>query len=421
MAIDAYTGLPRSGKSYSVTKNVIIPSLKEGRTVRTNIPLVEGMTEHFGGVIVQLAKDWYLDEDLCDSFMPGDVVVLDELWRRWPSGLKANKANIKDKEFLAEHGHKVDDQGRTMRVVLVTQDLSQISAWARDLVDKTYRTSKLDAIGANKRFRVDIYQGAVTGQRPPKSQLLRQLFDQYEPEYYSWYKSATHSKTGEVGDESRADKRATIWRSPALWSLVAIMVLGPVFGFWGLSRYFDQGKRMQEEREQRNPPKVLVNPPPPGMTEFAAAAPAVQAPAPDVAQQSAPAGIAISKLWRVGGFVDRAKSTTGENLRTGVVLVSDGGGVRYLPMTDCHYYPDGLYVFCDVDGERVTPWTGRAAVTTVFSSSAAAPAKPAAERSERSDLRPAAAAAPEPPRPATPVTVVADTSRTPRTLLGDAR
>lgn len=88
MAIDAYTGLPRSGKSYSVVKHVIIPSLKDKRVIRTNIPLAAEITEQFGGEVHQLDPEWFKDPDLCDTFKPGDVVILDELWRRWPAGSK---------------------------------------------------------------------------------------------------------------------------------------------------------------------------------------------------------------------------------------------------------------------------------------------------------------------------------------------
>ena len=57
MAIDAYTGLPRSGKSYSVVKNVILPSLRQKRHVYTNIPLTQIAHDEFPGQIHQLEKE----------------------------------------------------------------------------------------------------------------------------------------------------------------------------------------------------------------------------------------------------------------------------------------------------------------------------------------------------------------------------
>ncbi|WP_241507524.1 zonular occludens toxin domain-containing protein [Pseudomonas aeruginosa] len=93
MAIDAYVGKPGHGKSYGVVEHVIIPSLKQDRHVVTNIPLeVDMLLMDFGGTIEQLPEDWFEREDLADFAPPGSVLVLDELWRRWPKGQKTNDA-----------------------------------------------------------------------------------------------------------------------------------------------------------------------------------------------------------------------------------------------------------------------------------------------------------------------------------------
>src|SRR5690606_409283 len=166
---------------------------------------------------------------MADFVPPGSVLVLDELWRRWPAGLKANQASLADKALLAEHRHRVDEQGRSMRIVLVTQDLSQVAAWVRILVEQTYKMTKLTAVGSTKKFRVDIYRGAPTGQNIPKSHLIRQMFGQYKPEVYRYYKSATQSATGNVGDESKADRRGNLLKSPfIIFSLVAPIILVPL-------------------------------------------------------------------------------------------------------------------------------------------------------------------------------------------------
>ncbi|MDO3651318.1 zonular occludens toxin domain-containing protein, partial [Nocardia mangyaensis] len=159
MAITAYTGLPGSGKSYSIFEHVILPSLKAQRDVWTNIPCdTEKLTNQFG-----YAPTVFDSGDLADNpkwfseVLPqGVVCVLDEAWRLWPSGLKANNANPDHLEFIAEHRHLVGESGRSTEIVLATQDLTQIAVFARNLVDKTYRMTKLDAVGQSKRFRIDI-------------------------------------------------------------------------------------------------------------------------------------------------------------------------------------------------------------------------------------------------------------------------
>lgn len=350
MAIDAYVGLPGSGKSYSVVKFAILPSLKQGRQVITNIPLTDVAHAEFPGMIRQLPHDWYQDEKLFETIPNGSVVVLDELWRRWPKGMQAAKVPFRDKEFLAEHRHLVDEEGNSTRIVLVTQDLDQISAFATMLVDTTYQSVKLSALGANKRFRVDIYQGAAKGQRPPKSRLLRSVFDRYEKSIHQYYQSATKSLTGLVGDESRADKRATIWRSPLmLFTLASPIILG--FLVWQIGKFFSNGMTFTEPPVVEVAPVVqeqplgLVNAPPADL------APAVAGPAP--AQQRAPS---MSTVWRVSGHMQRVEPDTGK--MADLVLLTSVYGLRYEPMANCEPVSMGKGYQCHVDGAMATPWSG---------------------------------------------------------------
>lgn len=352
MAIDAYVGLPGSGKSYSVVKFAILPSLKQGRLVITNIPLTEVAHDQFPGLIRQLPPDWYKDQKLFETVPNGSVVVLDELWRRWPKGMQAAKVPFRDKEFLAEHRHLVDEAGNSTRIVLVTQDLDQIAAFATMLVDTTYRSVKLSALGANKKFRVDIYQGAAKGQRPPKSRLLRSVFDSYEKSIHQYYQSATKSLTGQIGDESRADKRATIWRSPLmLFTLASPVLLGLLV--WQIGNFFANGMTFSEPAEQvaeivpapLTEPQVLSNPWPEGM-----------GPAVPVAGEAVPVKRGYSATWRVAGYMRRKDPDT--NKMADVVMLSSLAGVRYEPLANCEPVSMGRDYQCEVDGELVTPWSG---------------------------------------------------------------
>lgn len=362
MAIDAYVGNPRSGKSYSVVKHVILPSLREGRRVFTNIPMRELVHEEYPGLLEQLPHDWYSDQDLSDKFPPGSVVVLDELWRRWPSGIKANNFNFKDKEFLAEHGHNVDEHGRTTRVVLVTQDLADIASFPRSKVDKTYRTTKLDAVGADSRFKVDVYQGAVTGQKPPKTSHIRTIHDKYEEKYYRYYKSASKSQTGDVGNESRADKRASAWSVGMIASFVAPVLLIPVFIWILYGKFFGGRDALEAEKKahhtevtQVQQPAGPQNPLPPGM-EIPSTNPG---PVGNVAQSEVRG---VSQTWRVVGHMLRAQKRDDAMIDI-VLLKSAFGALRYVPATDCEQYSDKINWHCTVDGEQVTPWSGQGGAT----------------------------------------------------------
>jgi zona occludens toxin len=347
MAIDAYVGKPRSGKSYSVVKQVILPSLKEGRHVYTNIPLTDEANAEFPGMIHQLDAKWFEDVDLFDKVPNGACVVLDEVWRRWPKGMTANQIPKKDKAFLAEHGHLVDDVGRTTRVILVTQDLDQLSNFCLTLIDKTYHSVKLDALGASGKFRVDIYDGSAKGERPPKSRFIRSVYDSYSQNYWKYYKSATKSQTDNVGDESRADKRANIWRSPLIWGCVlGSLIIGPL-AFMKVSSLFSTGFGAVDEDKPAE--QHVVNPPPTAhsgtVTTVVRETKPVSPPAP-----------VESLRWRIGGHIKRKDRDTGKMVD--VAMLVDGKFVTYLPLSRCEPVSVGLEYRCMFQGEWVTPWSG---------------------------------------------------------------
>lgn len=398
MPIDAYVGKPGHGKSYGVVQHVIIPSLKQDRLVVTNIPLqVDMLLEDFGGNIHQLPDDWYERPDLGDLAPPGCVLILDEVWRRWPAGLKANQVQHNDKALLAEHRHRVDKNGKSMRIVLVTQGLDQVASFCRTLIEQTYRVVKK----TKTSYRVDIYSGAAMGDRPPKSQLQRQSFGTFKSSVHRYYKSATMSQTGDVGDESKADNRGNIWRSPLLWIMVVFIPILVAGGVWGLRVYFAP---LLNKDKPPAPAAVsgLVNPPPPDSAPQAKRSTATRAVETVTGMASGPVP---SATWRVAGWTGCFDSSSSLVIKTcgpadlphgqgtiprtsSVVLVSAGGGTRIVPMSSCRWIDQGRYVLCDVDGERVTPWTGRGAVTRVVDPEASpAPLSPAEASSERSDLR----------------------------------
>lgn len=232
--INAYVGLPGSGKSYGVVLNVIAPALKEGREVWTNIPINhDAMIAHSGKTVTQfeiadIENDprWFLD-----TLPKGAVCVLDEAWRLWPSGLKANKVTSEHKEYMAEIRHLVGIDGKSSQLVIVTQDLQQLASFARVLIETTYRSVKMSFIGQHNKFRIDIYAGAVTGNRPPKHQLVRQQFGKYKKEVYALYKSHTKSDTGSAGDETKIDTRNNVLKG-GIFKLLPVIAVVAVLGIW---------------------------------------------------------------------------------------------------------------------------------------------------------------------------------------------
>lgn len=400
MALNLYTGQPGSGKSYSVVANVVIPALLKGRHVVTNIPLqVEQLIQVYGGDITQLPLDALDDPDLPSNIPNGCVAIIDECWNRWPSGQRIMSAAKDDLHWLKEHRHRVDEKGNAMQVVLVTQDPSDLASWVRKLITHTFWMKKLDSVGLNNSFSVNIYKGCPTGENVPKRYLIRSSHGSYDPDIYQFYSSATQSKTSDVGDEKAMDVRNSIWRDPKIWFQLGfcpiLFVVSSTFAWYALQEKIHPSKD--------EPVAVLedlpeVNPDPP---QLAAVIQPVAQPVPDL-PPAAPAVDAVppSAVWRIAGYIHRSDEPADERwssesgygvpssskplrLRQPLAILQGYSGTRYVPLSDCDAYPDGINYSCDIDGSRVTPWSGQMGISENVPGAAVSGARDAGvERSE---------------------------------------
>jgi zona occludens toxin len=384
MALNGYFGKPGSGKSYSVVEYVIIPALKKGRHVVTNIPLdADLLVQVYGGRITQLPLDCLDDPGLPGTIPAGCVAIIDECWRRWPSGQKVSNCSKEDLQWLKEHRHRVDSEGNAQQVVLVTQDPADLAAWVRKLIAHSFHMHKWDSIGAANRFGIKVYQGCPTGDRIPPKLMIREAIGTYKPEIYQYYQSATQSETTEVGDEKSMDKRSSVF-GPGMIALVLGVVIAGFGGFSLLQYYLGMADRAAERQEA-----VTGRPVPSAARLQAPELPSVDrviqqadfgTPAAKAAQPAsqAPASPSLSQQWRVKGYLQRGEpggskvawqSMTGYGAQNVVesqdnwlhdLVVLEGLGVkRHVPASDCTRYPNSRDYYCDVDGERVTPWSGQ--------------------------------------------------------------
>lgn len=241
MTIQAYVGLPGSGKSYNAVAQTIIPALRESRVVVTNIPLNKpAILELFPLADI---REFPIDEvaqqpaRIFDHVQPGVVWVVDELWKLFPAGQTVKHVPAEYKTLLAEHRHRLDESGNAISIVFVTQDLAQIGAFARQLVETTIVHTKLSHLGASKSFRASIYHGSQTGQSPPQSAKINQVLGRYDPKIFKLYTSHTMSEaqSGNI-NESSLDARANIWRRPGLWAAGGACLIAV---WWGLSTLGD--------------------------------------------------------------------------------------------------------------------------------------------------------------------------------------
>lgn len=301
--IYAYVGLPGSGKSYNVVENQILPALKEGRTVVTNIPLhMERIREVIQtGEVVEFPTERIQQQpDLIDEYArPGVLLVLDEVWRLFPGGQKVTHVPEPFKKLLAEHRHMVDAQGVSMQIVLVTQDLAQIGAFARQLVEQTFLHKKLSHIGASGSFSCTIYRGPVTGQTPSQNLEIRTVHGRYSERVYRYYVSHTMSQAAGAGaNEKTVDGRGNLWKRPIFIVIAVGLVVVAILFKTVLVPFFN----------------------PEAKSEQAAASVATsRAPGSSVSRAGGSAPVSLlRRAWRVSGFVD----ANGESF---ALLVRDDG------------------------------------------------------------------------------------------------
>lgn len=366
MALNLYAGRPGSGKSYSVVEYVVIPALKKGRHVVTNIPLRdELLTQVYGGQVTQLPLDALDNPELPDLVPHGAVVIVDECWNRWPSGQKVSNAPKNDLHWLKEHRHRVDENGNAMQVILVTQDASDLASWVRKLVAHSFYMTKLEEVGQSKRFSIKVYKGCPTGDRIPSRYLVREALGTYKPEIYQFYSSATQSQTLDVGDEKVMDKRTNIWGSGSMITTMVFCAFAFIAGPWMMYNYF--APKLEAAEEPPVDQVVLVNPPPDEIAPGAAIAqPSTQ---PQVVQAVQYSGPPASTHWRIAGYLKRETPEPGK-MPSQAMLANMSGSVRYFPLDSCKPYPDGIDYSCVVDGELVTPWSGKQGLTQGFKESA---------------------------------------------------
>lgn len=342
MAINAYVGLQGSGKTYEAVSGPILDAIAQGRRVVTNVAgvnqdcmhdyLVEecGLDRSMLGAIVHVSNDrvlgaqFFPDEEhpeLESVVLGGDLVAIDEAWRCWGTDKKLSHEHM---QFFRMHRHYVNPATLvTCDVVLMTQDITGLHRLVRNVVEFTFRMHKLKSLGLASRYRVEIYEGAkLTG---------KTRIDQHQKKYDSKIFPLYKSYTGGSGQEKAIDARQNIFNSSALWILVAGVALMVVVGAYFGWRFFH--------------PTDAV-----GASKSIAITGKNAAPNQSV---TAPARPRFSDSWRIVGEI------TADGDRW-IVVANAAGSLRV--ESPSFFHGNGYAVVGDIDGEKVTRWSGQISV-----------------------------------------------------------
>lgn len=233
MPINTYTGLMGSGKSYECVSSVIVPAVRAGRRVVTNVDGIDSdairayCQDKFSVSLEQLGEVVHCTNDDVpkasflphgkdvDTFcLPGDIICIDEAWRFWGTDCKLLPEH---KVFFREHRHFVHPDTKVCcDLVLMVQDITDLHRTLRVVVEVTFRTTKIKTLGWQKTYRVEMWEGyKLTAKGRVSVQNKR-----YDVEIFPLYSSYT----GGTGKELQVDRRQNVLRNPKLWIMAVAVV-----------------------------------------------------------------------------------------------------------------------------------------------------------------------------------------------------
>lgn len=223
-----HEGLPGAGKSYEACLFHILPQLKEGRRVLTNI---EGINhEKFSqltGIPLSIVKekltcidhaDCRDDEqkynlqkkDILELSGKDTLVVIDEIQDMFPS--ERHKLSVEWSKYIGSHRHDGLD------IILMGQSFSDVHAFWRRRVQRKIVFTKQTAIGRDNNYKWEAFE-ATTAEKFKK---ITSGTRQYDKQYFGLYDSHT---VGTKNTDVYKDKRVVIWNTPGFkYGIPALLV-----------------------------------------------------------------------------------------------------------------------------------------------------------------------------------------------------
>lgn len=345
MPINCYTGLMGSGKSYECVSSVIVPAIKAGRRVVTNVDGIDSdairaycidkfkSKEEDLGTVVHCKNDDVhrhdflpFGEDVDTFCQAGDMVCIDEAWRFWGTDCKLIKEH---KIFFREHRHYVDEKTKvSCDLVLMVQDISDLHRTLKVVVEVAFRTTKIKTLGWNNTYRVEMWEGYRLS---PRSRVSVQN-KKYDKEIFPLYSSYVGGK----GKELQVDDRQNVLKNPKLWFMAIGVLLMGATGLYFALDFFNGGAFKAKEAEQSlmatDLNKNTTNP-----NQL------------DTSSSASPAQTAVSQTWRIVGVIQ----SNGEHL---IAIANPAGRIRFEHPSSFQLSGRSMVGF--IDGERITFWSG---------------------------------------------------------------
>jgi len=258
--INLLLGAPGGGKSYEAVVYHVLPALKSGRKVITNLPLnlevFKAINEDYLDLIEIRQKSLAVPAEIkpssssntfegaLTSMFTGSSVVLSvnsypfsnpcdysDKWRHPDSGagplyvidechiaLPYSGTVLEVEHWYSLHRHESAD------VLLITQSYSKINKAIRDLVQVVYQVRKNTAIGSQSSYTRKVRDGI-------RGEVVNSSVRQYQKRYFKYYQS--HTRGG--GSELAANDIIPIWKH---WTFKASAVFFALFAYLVFSGNF---------------------------------------------------------------------------------------------------------------------------------------------------------------------------------------
>ena len=228
------SGRPGGGKSYESVAFHVIPALKAGRKVITNLTLnlshfvkifgedikdlimiVDGKMTDYGNMERPFSKVEHYQDEWRNEQGQGPLYVVDEAHLSL-----GRQTNTQILEWYSLHRHYGVD------VVLMTQNLRKLNRDIKDMVEVTYQCTKATAMGSQKNYVRKVRDGA-------SGDVVNTSIRKYEKAYFKFYKS--HSKSNQAVTEASAQDIIPFWKRWPVVGTAICAVLGVAANIWAWS------------------------------------------------------------------------------------------------------------------------------------------------------------------------------------------
>jgi zona occludens toxin (predicted ATPase) len=245
MALLLITGVAGTGKTLYCIQKYIIPELKAGGTVYTNIDglINKRLSILFDIDIFTIEKNLITIND-CEYFYKdvpkNSLFVLDEAQNVFNNRDWQAKKNNECISYLMEHrhyGHKI---------IMITPHIDSLDAGIRRVAEFTYKHKSFSALGNAKTVKCAVFDQSSINKSP-----IQTFQWKHDSRVYDCYKS--------YFDEGTIEKKPRVYplRNTALYIIVTITFVSLFFGIKNTYEFSKKFKKKSETKQISN--KINVN------------------------------------------------------------------------------------------------------------------------------------------------------------------